>query len=191
MHPADHALPLPSTPGPNICNKPASPSINASPAIYNTPSKLEWFLQAVERNGVPGVETFHPMLSAKGYGPDIMHLINICDLEKIGMPLGDAIRLKKYAARWWSDECRLVAKCPRDAETANTIRPVAELTHPHKRLCFEKRYNEGGATRLWGPAIKAGSWDDDADYTWWVHSDELNMDVPLPRDRVPILEEDE
>ena len=102
MHPADHALPLPSTPGPNICNKLASPSINASPAIYNTPSKLEWFLQAVERNGVPGVETFHPMLSAKGYGPDIMHLINICDLEKIGMPLGDAIHLKKYAARWWS-----------------------------------------------------------------------------------------
>ena len=84
------------------------------------------------------------MLSAKGYGPDIMHLIDTCDLEKIGMPPGDAIRLKKYAARWWSDECQLVAKRPRDA-----------------------------------------------DYTWWVHSDELNMDVPLPRDRVPILEEDE
>ena len=85
----------------------------------------------------------------------------------------------------------MVAKRPRDAETASTIQPVTELTHPPKQLCFEKRYNEGGATRLWGPAIKAGSWDDDTDYTWWVRSDELNMDVPLPRDRVPILEDDE
>ena len=90
-----------------------------------------------------------------------------------------------------SDECRLVAKHPWDAETASTIQPVVELTHPHKRLCFEKYYNEGGATRLWGPAIKAGSWDNNADYTWWVHSDKLNMDIPLPRDRVPIIEEDE
>ena len=88
----DHALPPLSTPGPNPRNKLASPVANTPPTIFNTPSKLDRFLQSVEKNGVPGVVSFHPMLSEKGYGPDIMHLINISDLVDIGMPPGDAIR---------------------------------------------------------------------------------------------------
>jgi hypothetical protein len=86
------------------------------------------------------------MLLEKGYGPDIMHLINVSDLVNIGMPPSDAIRLREYTAKWWPDERRQVAKRPRDAETTgnSTIRSVAKSTPPSKRLHFEKHFNDRG-----------------------------------------------
>jgi hypothetical protein len=117
----DHALPPPSTPGPNPHNKLASPIVNTPPAIFNTPSKLDRFLQSVEKNGIPGVVLFHLVLSERGYGPDIMHLIKISDLVDIGMPPGDAIRLKEYAVRWWADEHQHVAKRPCEVKITPTL----------------------------------------------------------------------
>ena len=76
----DHTTPLLSTPGPKLCKKPASPMANNSPTVFNTPSKLERFLRSAEQNGIPGVVSFHLMLSEKGYGPDIMHLVSVADL---------------------------------------------------------------------------------------------------------------
>ena len=120
-----------------------------------------------------------------------MHLINVRDLVDIGMPPGDAIRLREYAAKWWSDERRQVAKRPRDAETTSNsaIRSVAESTPPSKQLRFEKCFNDGGGMTIYRPAVKSGSWDDDADYTWWVFSKELKMYVPLPIGKVPVLDD--
>jgi hypothetical protein len=57
------------------------------------------------------------MLSEKGYGPDIMHLIGVSNLADIGMPPGDAIHLKEYASKWWTDECQHVRKHPCEVET--------------------------------------------------------------------------
>ena len=34
------------------------------------------------------------MLSEKGYGPDIMHLVSVGDLGNIGMSPGDSIHLR-------------------------------------------------------------------------------------------------
>ena len=64
------------------CNlvRDASSSANTPPAIFKTSSKLEHFLQAAERNGIPGVVSFHSMLLKKGHGPDIMHLVGVGDL---------------------------------------------------------------------------------------------------------------
>ena len=64
---------------------------NNSPAVFNTPSKLERFLQSAEQNGIPGVVSFHLMLSEKGYGPDIMHLVSVANLGNVGMAPGDAM----------------------------------------------------------------------------------------------------
>lgn len=187
----DHVLPLPSTPGPNLRNTLANPPVNTSPAIFNTPSKLEHFLQEAKQNGIPGVGSFHPMLMEKGYGPDIMHIISISDLVTIGMAPGDAIRLREYASRWWTEEHRCVAKRPREtgisSTSARALLPTSELTPPSKRLHFEKRYNDGGAMTIYGPAVKSGGWDDDADYMWWVYSKEMSMYVPLPMGKVPVL----
>ena len=191
MHP-DRTLPLPSTPGPIIHNRLASHSANTPPAIFNTPSKLERFLQAAERSGIPGVVSFHSVLSEKGYGPDIMHLVGVEELAKIGMLPGDALRLKDYASKWWNNKHRRVAKRPRDAETVSVstraLPPLAKTTPPSKCLRFEKRFNDGGGMTIYGPAVKSGSCEDE-DYTWWLYSDELKMYLQLPTNKVPILKD--
>jgi hypothetical protein len=124
--------------------------VHTPPAIFNTPSKLEHFLQAAERNGIPGVILYHAMLLEKGYGLDIMHLVNITDLIDIGMPPGDAICLEDYAVKWWTDKHRCVAKHPRGVESSQTIPPLADSTPLSKCLRFKKCFNDGGATRLMG-----------------------------------------
>ncbi|KAF8270730.1 hypothetical protein EI94DRAFT_1797821 [Lactarius quietus] len=180
----DHALPLPSMPGPKHHNKLASPVVNASSAVFNTPSKLERFLRVAERNGILGVVTFHPMLLEKGYGLDIMHLINVTDLVDIGMLPSDAICLKEYAH-------------PHD-ETVHhnaimltqALPPASESTPPSKRLRFEKHFNDGGGNTVYGPAVRSGSWGE-VDYTWWIYSKELSMYVPLPSNKVPYLKNTE
>ncbi|KAN0131058.1 hypothetical protein V8E53_011191 [Lactarius tabidus] len=109
------------------------------------------------------------------------------------MAPGDAIRLQEYASQWWTDECRCVAKrpCEETAQNTNTstraLPPVSEVTPLNKWLCFEKRFNDGGGMTIYGPAVKSGSWDNDADYTWWIYSKELKMYVPLPMGKVPVL----
>ena len=136
------------------------------------------------------------MLSEKGYGPDIMHLVSVGDLGNIGMAPGDAIHLREYASRWWTDECRRAAKRPCDTETIHTantstrtLPPVSESTPLNKQLRFEKHFNDGGGMTIYGPAVKSGSWDDDMDYTWWVYLKEMNMYVPVPMGKVPVLDE--
>ena len=186
----DHPSGLPSTPGLRV-----SSSVSTPPAIFNTPSKLERFLRAAERNGIPGVVSFCSVLSEKGYGPDIMHLVNISELADIGMPPGDAIRLKEYASKWWMDERRHAAKRPRNMEAVyNTTPPpaipsAADTTPPNKRLRFEKRFNTGGGMTTYGPGIRSGSCEDE-DYTWWVYSKDLEMYIPLPMNKLPVLCDD-
>ena len=137
------------------------------------------------------------MLSEKGYGLDIMHLVSVGDLGNIGMAPGDAtIRLREYALRWWTDECQCAAKCPHDTETIHmanmltqTLPPVSESMPLNKWLCFEKHFNDRGGMTIHGPTVKSGSWDDDVDYTWWVYLKEMNMYVPVPMGKVPVLDE--
>ncbi|KAI9452725.1 hypothetical protein BJY52DRAFT_1190070 [Lactarius psammicola] len=142
MHPG-HTLP--STP--NLRNKPTSSLLaNTPPTIFNTPSKLGCFLQDAESNGIPGVLSHLSSLSQKGYGPDIMHLVDISELVDVGMPPGDAIWLKDYASRWWTEECQCAAKRPHnlDATSAPAPLPTAVTTPPNKRMRFEKCFNDGG-----------------------------------------------
>ena len=157
----NHTTPLPSTPGLKLCKKPASPMANNSPAVFNTPSKLERFLRSAEQNGIPGVVSFHLMLSEKGYGPDIMHLVSVANLGNVGMAPGDAICLRE------TDECRRATKRPQDTEVSTqALPPVSKSTHPSKKLRFEKHYNGGGGLMTFGPAVKSGTLDDDVDYVW-------------------------
>jgi hypothetical protein len=191
-------LPLPSTP--KFLPKSASPrAVLDSPAvIFNTPSKLERFLQDAESNGIPGVQTYDSLLLLKGYGPDILHLVNVQDLVEIGVSPGDAIWLREYAAKWWVDERRRASKRPRapDADknerrvaSPSAFPPAAGATPPNKRLRFEKRYFNGGGCTTHGRTIVNGNGNGN-DFTWWVYSQDLKMDVPLPPGKVPVLAED-
>ncbi|KAI9440749.1 hypothetical protein H4582DRAFT_1811407 [Lactarius indigo] len=184
-------LPVPTTPKP--FNKPTSCAPDSPPVIFKTPSKLEWFLQAAESNGVPGVQSHHSSLSLKGYGPDIMHLISVQDLTEIGISPRDAIRLREYALKWWGQERQHVAKRPRVSGINNTEHCAAPTlapvnTPPNKRLRFEKRFYDGGGMTTYGSGIAKGTYDTD-DYTWWVYSQELKEYVPLPPGKVPVFDE--
>ena len=117
-----------------------------------------------------------------------MHLVSVADLGNVGMAPGDAICLREYASRWWTDERRRATKRPRDTEVSTqALLPVSKSTPPSKKLRFEKRYNRGGGLMTFRPAVKSGTLDDDVDYMWWVYSKELGMFVPLPMGKVPVL----
>jgi hypothetical protein len=100
------------------------------------------------------------------------------------------------------EEGRRVSKCARAPDTDRTERHAAstsafplatDTTAPNKRLRFEKRYADGGGWTTHGCAIvnkKEPSTYDPDDYTWWVYSKDLKMDVPLPPGKVPVLAED-
>ena len=196
-------LPFPSTP--KVAHKSASSqAVLGSPvAIFNTPSKLERFLRDAESNGIPGVQSYDTLLMLKGYGPDILHLVNVQDLVDIGVSPGDAIRLREYASKWWMEERRRVSKRPRAPDTDIAERhtvptaPISAIdtTPPHQRLRFEKRFKGGGGMTTHGRAIvNANEFSDlgmpAGDYSWWVYSKDLGMDVPLPPGKVPVLAED-
>ncbi|KAH9027206.1 hypothetical protein EDB84DRAFT_1272810 [Lactarius hengduanensis] len=187
-----HAMPI--TPKPS--DKPTSCALNSPPVIFNTPSKLERFLQAAESNGVPGVQSHHSSLSLKGYGPDIMHLISVPDLVEVGILPGEAIRLKEYASKWWAQERQRVTKRSHShISDIAQVRPPLQTgssglapvgTPPNKRLRFEKRFHDGGGMTTYGCGIAKGTYDTD-DYAWWVYSRELKEYVPLPPGKVPVF----
>jgi hypothetical protein len=184
---------LPNTPAPRVLDSPI--------ILFNTPSKLDRFLQAAESNGVPGVHSYHVSLSTKGYGPDIMHHVSVSDLVEVGVSPGDAIRLREYASKWWAEECQRVAKRQRTPDAGSSrhraasslATPVTDSTPPNKRLRFEKRFNDGGGMTTYGRAIvdvKGGYDFEENDYTWWVYSKDLKMDIPIPLGKVPVLADD-
>ncbi|KAI9444439.1 hypothetical protein BJY52DRAFT_1128191 [Lactarius psammicola] len=195
--------PVPTTPKVPDKSPAASLVLKSPPVIFNTPSKLERFLQAAESNGVPGVQSHLSSLALKGYGPDILHIVSVQDLVAIGVSPGDAIWLREYASRWWAEERQRVTKRPHapDIErpgccstTPTLAPPPINTTPPNKRLRFEKCFNDGGGMTTFGRAIvkkKAGYEFEANDYTWWVYSKDLKMNVPLPPGKVPVLADDE
>ena len=91
--------------------------------------------------------------------------------------------------RWWTEERQRVAKRPRNVEITPAF-PLPDVsTPPNKRLRFEKRFNNRGAARYYGPDVRSGNCEDDADHTWWVYSKELLMFVPLPMGKLPVLDD--
>lgn len=183
---------------PKVSHKPSASVLDSPAVIFNTPSKLERFLQAAERNGVPGVQDYRFSLEQKGYGPDILHFVSVNDLVDVSMSPGDAIRLREYASMWWAEERRRVAKRPRALDdgpptTSTSATLPVDTTPPQKRLRFEKRFRNGGGMTVWGRAVvdmRAGADGDDdvpSDYTWWVYSNDLKMHIPLPPGKLPVL----
>jgi len=178
-----------------------SPVVETPGVIYNTPTKLERFLEAAQNHGVPGVQAYSVSLSQKGYGPDILHHVSVNDLVEVGVSPGDAIRLREYASKWWAEEHQRVAKRPRVPDpgsgachaTSTPSAPPIDSTPPSKRLRFEKRFYDGGGMTTWGRAVadmRADYEPEETDYTWWVYSKDLQMAVPIPPGKLPILADD-
>ncbi|KAJ6451030.1 hypothetical protein C8R45DRAFT_848637, partial [Mycena sanguinolenta] len=134
---------------------------NSSP-IRPTPSKLPRFLEYAATNlGVPSALTFESPMRHNGFGPDILHLVEDRDLTDLGIKKGDVIRMKGGTQEWWNGpnaKKRSHADMEATSASASGSGGLADAlaTTPSKKVSFERHYEDGGASRFYGPQIKPG-----------------------------------
>jgi hypothetical protein len=182
------AYQLPTTPTHSRVDtqNPIASSTGFSP-VTNTPSKLSRFLKYAEAHlGIPNAQLYERCLEESGYGPDILHLVNDSDLKDIGIKAGDVIRLKQHSLQWLNSPASKRKQGDRTSSTPSTP--------PNKRVRFEKRFQDGGSARLYGPRIA----DADADavpealpYEWFYFCDARDTWAPVPPGCVPVLDNDD
>ncbi|KIJ21121.1 hypothetical protein PAXINDRAFT_6893 [Paxillus involutus ATCC 200175] len=170
---------------------------NSGPPLVPTPSQLSRFLQYAETClGVRHASTYEPGLQLHGIGPDILPDIDDKTLAGVGISAGDIIRLKKGSVVWWNSPD---AKRKRsDTITATgTGSPFTSPDRPaRKRVSYEKRYHDGGASRFSGPPMTVD--EDDGlgdgvgtkDYTVFYRSNVHQQWLPVPHGFVVDEEED-
>ena len=177
---SDVATPIPVTP-----SKSRLPYVSISPAI-NTPSKLSHFLKyAEEKLGVSNATTYEAQLKCEGYGPDILHLVNDKSLTSLGFAAGDVLHLKAGCVTWWkgpdakhkfSESDDPFQSRPTGGGSAITCTPL------NKKVCFEKKFAEGGSHTFFGPHMIECDPDgpEPADKTWYYCEARQGM-FPIPK----------
>jgi hypothetical protein len=162
-------------------------SLPALSPLKPTPSKLHRFLKYAEKNlGVQSATVYEFGLQAKGYGPDILHLVPDKDFSEIGVRPGDAIRLKAGCVSWWNgpdakrkylDDDTTAVATPKAATGAET--PTTPRTPPNKKVRYEVNYPDGGSKTFWGPPVVEGTTSkSDRHSTFFCET--LKMMLPIP-----------
>ncbi|KAJ7502229.1 hypothetical protein B0H11DRAFT_1663061, partial [Mycena galericulata] len=139
-----------------------------SSLVVLTPSKLPRYLEHAANNlGVTSALDFESPMRRNGYGPDILHLVGDKDLMDLGLTKGDSIRLKEGAKSWWNrpdaPRKRTHGEMEGNSGSGGTIIPHhspardISATPPFKKVAFERRFDDGGAERFYGPRIVSGS----------------------------------
>ncbi|RDB20288.1 hypothetical protein Hypma_012690 [Hypsizygus marmoreus] len=153
----------------------------------NTPTKLSRFLQHAEENlGVRNATSYEGSFRNKGYGPDILHLVDNTALSAMGLAEGDVIRLKQSAPRWWN----LSSKRKRaDDDIGGPAEPPQEpRTPPNIKVRFDKRFHGGGSARLYGPRMTPGRAPPNQDFDWFYFCEARNQWIPMPDNYVPVID---
>lgn len=91
-----------STPSKNI-TKSAEPQSSPIPHDSDIPNFLRY---AEEKLGVRAATDHSVALETHHYGPDILAQVPDVKLEEIGIPAGDALRLKKGCTKWYHSGAR-------------------------------------------------------------------------------------
>ena len=119
-----------------------------------------------------------------GYAPNILHLIDDSSLRDIGIKPGDVILLKQNSLQWLNS----FGLKRKQGDQA----PSAPSTPPSKRVRFEKRFHDGGASRVYGRQIVEAEGDAlvDSSFDWFYFCVAHDDWVPVPFGYVPILEHD-
>jgi hypothetical protein len=153
--------------------------------IQNTPTKLPRYLKYAETTlGIKNACAYEESLEMMGYGPDILHLVDNTALKEIGITPGDAIRLKQHSLSWLDNASASDSEKRKRTPSPN---PVLS-TPPNKKVRFEKRYHEGGSSRIYGPSLMKGDIAPGLDFDWYYFCDAAKEMVPLPPGYVPILD---
>ncbi|KAJ7936526.1 hypothetical protein B0H13DRAFT_2303564 [Mycena leptocephala] len=137
----------------------------ANSPVIPTPSKLPRYLDhANTKLGIVTARSFESPMRRNGYGPDILHMLPDQDLMDIGMNKGDAIRLKAGAQEWWKGPNAKKKRGRGEMEAASgsgSETPAfdghskdIDATPPSKKVSFERRWDDGGSMRFFGPQIR-------------------------------------
>ncbi len=149
----------------------------------NTPSKLYRFLvHAQESLGVSNATGYEVELASKGYGPDILSLVNEKDLVGCGITPGDAIRLKCGTSKWWmSPEVKRAKKAQGPAPTSKAM--VDEFP-----IWFERCFHNGGSASVFGSHVIPGECRPSQDWDWWYYNQVMKTMERVPEGHVPVLD---
>jgi hypothetical protein len=137
--------------------------------VTNTPSKLLQFLKYAETHlGIPNPRSYEHCLEEMSYAPDILHLVDDCDLKDIAIKPGDIIRLKQNSLQWLNS---FASKRKQGNHT-----PSTPSTPPNKKVRFEKQFHDGGLARLYGPRIVEVKGDEleDLPFNWFYYCEARN-----------------
>lgn len=187
---------VPTTPPHLITELPESP-------VYPTPTKLSRFLKhANDHLGVELATSYEFQMKRHGYGPDILHLVDDAKLVEIGIPDGDAIRLKRGAPVWYgsadakrkrldsgsgashksrsamfqdcSDSALLNAAGNDSEESRRRAGRDVEMKVRFERRWFDKDGKCTEAKSFWGPRIEPSDGPVQADYTEYYFNEAAN-----------------
>jgi len=170
--------PPPTTPSNAQLNNTSSPT-STSPPNYS-PSKLPAFLQyAQDKLGVKNALVYQYSLADKGYGPDILPLVDDAQIVACGITAGDAIRLKRGASQWWDSPEAKRARPP----------PAAVEEDYRTRIRFEKRFTEGGCTSVFGPGMMPGKNRHEDEFIWWYYDENEKQLRKVPDGLIPEIDQ--
>ncbi|KAJ7114795.1 hypothetical protein C8R44DRAFT_629617 [Mycena epipterygia] len=184
---------VPSTPQRTHLTASTTAAAISSPVIPS-PTKLLRFLEHAEAKlGVTTSRNFESVMRTNGYGPDIIHLLDDQALVDCGFTKGDALRIKAGAGEWWkgpdAKRKRVQTEEPGSgsgsgstSSSTHHVPPTqnnVDVTPPSKKVAFERRYDDGGRERFYGPRLTPGRDGDETDTDTWFRSGGGQW-LPLP-----------
>ncbi|KAF8833088.1 hypothetical protein BDN67DRAFT_917640, partial [Paxillus ammoniavirescens] len=148
--------------------------------LVQTPTQLFRFLKHAEKHlGVPNATSFEAAVHLQDIGPDIFSDVSDQTLQDVGMSLGDIIHLKKGCVSWWNGPDTKRKRS--ETVTESTPNPSGPIS---KKIAYEKRYHEGGASRFSAGPIRAddtGNEGGSTDYNLFYRSEAHGQWIPVPR----------
>jgi hypothetical protein len=166
--------PTPRTP-PRSAQPNPNPTIGRSPVLLS-PSQLTRFLSHAKTHlGVPDALVYESTLRHKHYGPDILHKVQDSALEELGIQPGDVIRLKEGAVTWWNSP---------DVKRKRGNEEVPDAPPAKCLVAYERRFDDGGGNRFWGPPMVEGDAFDAPDVLgekMWFKCEARDAWFPIPQ----------
>lgn len=146
-----------STISPSVASIPAPEPPLPMPILPTTPTSLKRFLSHCDTDlGIHDAPGYESPLRRKAYGPDILHKVGLEALESIGIPPGNAIRLRDASRPWF--EGPLAKRSRRDSPPRET-QPTPEETQPlvdYEKRWFDDAGNQSGSNRFTAPIMEPG-----------------------------------
>jgi hypothetical protein len=143
-----------------------------------SPSDIPRFLKYAKDNlGIKDAARYVDGLRDKHLGPDILDQADMQELTgfDIGIPYGDALRLRAAAPSWWKS-CTKRAR--EDYENDPAFNPVP--TDSPAAVRIRVQFPDGGESSYWAPLIRGDQREHDS-YTQ-CYDEATNAWLPIPQD---------